>query len=572
MFETLQYLQELVKKSGTDDKIYDGMAKDDLSEMVMPVLNIYKYTIALPATLEFIHKSDSKSTSFRNLGNDFYKRGYYQKALASYNQALLYASKNSTEMKLGYSNRSALFSTLQLGSACINDIEKVFAMGCPIEIKEKLIKRRMEALPLLFDEELHKKIKSGVSRDIADPNATKYNSLIPCVNSDVNIDSSTDKPKVVASANMKVGSVVGSETAYVSLTSSPNNFVSCHFCQKKALNLIPCEGCCCALFCDEECKKKCMEEYHEDECKIIDAIEDGCLPTINVAIAVKACFKLRRSCKSWNEFITASKNMGSDRIKSSSFKEIYGTNKYSILSINDDRVFVHGTLYNSCFLCAIVLYCLDLTPSYLPKDTVEREQSIKALARVIMFIATYQKVFPIIQNEHNLKLDESYYAEIKNNGLYPFIAKLKHSCSSNLMLATNNNRLVMIAIRPIKKGDELTVPFLWPRLDAPIPKWILNKNSFVNYGTVCGCTRCANDSEDIKNNDQLSEYQREFISQRVDHKNYTHAEISKILAVLDNVRDSKVYNIFYQYFRTNISVFELFNGGNIVLDNSFDRK
>ncbi|XP_045774982.1 SET and MYND domain-containing protein 4-like isoform X2 [Maniola jurtina] len=478
-------------------------------------------------------------------------------------------------MILAYSNRSALFYKLEAWTACHNDIKTVFSMGCPGELKEKLIKRQNEALQHIDREAIFKGIMRHSAEMCIDKNAMRCNTQVPCASSDIKIVTSTAMPTVVAATNIKVGAVLASERAYVSYTEEINAAFSCHFCQKKHLNLIPCDGCSYALFCNEECKNKCMKEYHEYECKIME-ISWEFDETLNLAI--KACFKLQKSCKSWDEFITASYNMGSSRIKSSSTQEIYDTNnKYSILCCKDDKTFIYGVLHNASILVAVFLHHLeDKIPSFLPKDADKRQQAMQAMARIMMFIAVYQTPLHIVQAQDNIRLDQSSYGT-ENYGLFSFISKLKKSCNSNSVIVNNNNTLVLIAIRPIRNGEELTVPFLWHRCDDDTPDAHLRHlKTFACYGTVCDCSRCNSDSQIKINREQLSKFQRKFflklnlkeMESRLGHLeiNQIYETLLKALTVLHDVPNSKEYIAVYRLWRRCVSFFEIVCSNNTVLD------
>ncbi|XP_034834991.1 SET and MYND domain-containing protein 4-like [Maniola hyperantus] len=580
MINALSTFRDYLSKIHYHDEIYDALAEDDMSEVVMRALRILRkdnffHTPSFHYALKNHRKTKENSTSKRNEGNEAFRNGLHQRALALYNVALLLAPKGSKEMILAYSNRSALFHKLEAWTACHNDINRVFLMGCPSEIKEKLTKRQNDVLPHLGMEALVKETMCQCAEKFIDRNTMRCNTQIPCASSDIRIVTSAAMPKVVAATNIKVGAVLASERAYVSYAQQINAPFSCHFCQKKHLNLIPCDGCCYALFCDEECKNKCMKEYHEYECKIMGVFWE--LDEIT-NLMIKACLKLQKSCKSWDEFITASHNMGSGRIKSGSIPEIYdANNKYSVLSCKDDNTFIYGVLYNMSIVAATFLHSLeDQIPSFLPKGADKRQQAMRAMARIMMFISVYQTPLHIIQGQNNVRLPESSYG-IKNFGLYSFIAKLKKSCNPNSIIANNNNTLLLIAVRPIKSGEELTVPFLdGYYYDETLDSHLRNLQIFMYHGTVCGCGRCSSDSLMKNDGEQLSKFQKKFFS-KLDFKAMesrlgqlemitVYQTLLKALTILCDVPNSEEFIAVYKLWRKCVFYFEIMCSNNIILD------
>jgi tetratricopeptide (TPR) repeat protein len=141
LFEYVYGYCENLKRFGAINDMYAAMKKNDMPELVMVALNIIQQFENLEPLNEN-PKCELKSNSFRNDGNKAYKNNEYQKALHHYNQALLWAPKNSQSMVLSYSNRSALLFHMNCFEESMIDIEKCLTLDCPPDILEKLTIRR----------------------------------------------------------------------------------------------------------------------------------------------------------------------------------------------------------------------------------------------------------------------------------------------------------------------------------------------------------------------------------------------------------------------------------------------
>lgn len=131
-------------------------------------------------------------------------------------------------------------------------------------------------------------------------------------------------------------------------THSKNVTTSCHYCLRMSPDSIPCEGCCKAMFCDENCKEKSMSEGHDVECKIVDIIVD------DIKLPFQTVLKIRRLCSSWDEFIAVSKDLGADGEKNEITAKIFGSNKFSVLKPRTDKPFVHGRMFNRCMCASLI--------------------------------------------------------------------------------------------------------------------------------------------------------------------------------------------------------------------------
>ncbi|CAH2093206.1 unnamed protein product [Euphydryas editha] len=553
------------------DEIYDAMDKDDLSEILVTAMKILK-TTNNHRPLNTIIKSAQISEGYRNEGNIMYKNNDY-KAFLIYNQAILTAPKNSRQLKLAISNRSALLYKLKAYKACLRDIDTCFEMGCPDDILIKLKKRRKDVKKLIAVEDFKQKYLHSCVDKFINCNIKRH-PLVPCASTHVEFTGS-DSPKIVAARDIKPGSVVSCEKAYISSTDYNYTLTACYYCQKHALHLIPCDNCCFAMFCDNICKDTCYHEYHKWECSIMEAKFNCQNPMANLML--KIVLKIRSKCMSWKELIDASYSTGLDRMRTSSIGEIYnGNNLFSVLSVRNDKPFVYGILYNASFICAGLLLYLEEIPSFYPRDSNEKRKAMRALGRIMLFISIYQTPMPLFQHITNPITVETYALNnVVNFGIFPFTGKLKKSCKPNLLVLNKNNELISIALRTIKSGEELTTSFQQHLLDAPFISHDRNVYNFLYYGNVCDCSICK--GHDISNaKGQLTTYQKKYyrdlnfseIDKNLNpvHVCYAYNKLLEALDVLADVPYSDEYKEVYKRFRKCTRVFETVKGHNFIID------
>lgn len=446
--------QNFLSKSNHIDEIYSALHDDDLGNVVTSALEVLKKTHQLPCLMKQC-KDKKSSAEVRKKGNIAFKNGKFDVAYLCYNGALLLAPKDSKELQLAFSNRSAVFQEKEAYKACIKDIDLCFSMDCPSDIVDKLKKRRKEVEHLAAKQEESTCFITAISTS-----HTKHafnNPDISCASSEIKATSS-DIPTIVASNDIKIGSVLTTETAYVSYTDNEYSLLNCHYCQKRSLNLIPCEDCVWALFCDYECRNKCIKEYHKYECQILHVIREIChgpLPHL----MVKAALKLRQNCKTWRELIQASYNMGLDRMISNSIKDVFDVESlFSILSQKDDKPFFYGVKYDASFVCAALLHYLNEIPSFFPKDIDEKKQAIHAFGRIMMFLSLHIVATKIYQPKCT-RTSEYKYRDKPNHGYFSLIGKLNNSCTPNTVALYNDNKISLIALQSIKSGEEITISF-----------------------------------------------------------------------------------------------------------------
>ncbi|KOB52277.1 Uncharacterized protein OBRU01_22980, partial [Operophtera brumata] len=326
-------------------------------------------------------KSKTQSIDLRKKGVKHYKAGRKRDALILYNKALAIAPNDSEEMMLAYGNRSAVMFNIRHFTACRLDINTCLAMGCPKELAMKLKKRSIATLPYL-----HEELKQRTARNI-DINylfdfECKRNADVPSASADVAFKGDGAK-RVTAGKDIRVGAVVAIERAFVTCVTDNNTFTTCYYCNRMALRLHPCTGCCIALFCDSKCRDLCMKEYHRVECQVVDSllmlrVYDEPASKLMTRSAIKMSLKL-----GWDALITASTEIGTSRMRTATVRQTYNSDEpLSMLSYDDN-----------------------------------------------------------------------------NYGWFSMSSKLKHSCEPNLMVLGLNDSVGLVALRTIKKGEELTISF-----------------------------------------------------------------------------------------------------------------
>lgn len=445
-------------RCGYMDYLYRLLQQNDHSKVVIAILNVFTKSKILHKWAK-VTKCDSRSTGFREKGNGEYRQHNYCEALKWYNKAITSATENSTALKLGFSNRSALCYTVKAYKACLNDIDICFKIGRTDQpLADKLTQRKRECERWVWIIDCQLMVEKGSFSGTVFDFKVERNPQIPCASRDVDVVKENDKLKVVAVRNIEVGTVVAMETAYACELADTNQYLACYYCHKFDFNLIPCDKCCEVMFCSENCKARCNIEFHNIECHIMHLLSQG---GINNTVEIQATIKMRQMCSSWAEFIKASKKIGAERMKESSVNEIYNeNNKFSVLCFDDDLHFLYGRLCNVCFISAAIIYYLLEVPSFFPEKRELKDKAIQALARVMVNMYLYCIKITIQNSSKNADTGTISRDTMCNVGFFSFTGKLKHCCDANLLVLGLNKKIALIAAKPIKKGDELTISYM----------------------------------------------------------------------------------------------------------------
>ncbi|XP_022822914.1 SET and MYND domain-containing protein 4-like [Spodoptera litura] len=435
------------------EDIYNVLESDDLSDCVVLARNVLNKTNNW-LEFNFNEKSTSVSQNFLQHGLVLMSKGNAELALLGFNTALMFAPNNSEIMQLAYCGRAELL--LKFPAHCslsLNNINTCLALNCPQDLVDKLTKMKSTASKSVHKEkEALEKVSTPFTNNFF---KLKGNNVdVPCATPDVDVIVESGQVKVVAAKNIVVGTLLANETAFMAATHSKNVFTSCHYCLRISPDLKPCDGCCTALFCDENCKEKSMLEGHDVECKIADIIVN------DVKLPFKTVLKIRRLCNSWEEFIAVSNDLGTDGIKNEITSKIFGSNKFSVLKPRADNPFIHGRMFNRCMCIVNIIHYLETRTSFLPEGSEEKEAAIRAVARIFLYLSLYCTPVKMLHVARYICKVTMQQHDYKNCGYFPLIGNLAHSCTPNTYVIGLRNSAALIALKPIKRGEQLTFSYI----------------------------------------------------------------------------------------------------------------
>lgn len=253
---------------------------------------------------------------------------------------------------------------------------------------------------------------------------------------------------------MNPGQVIAIEEPYAVCLQTSSRYHRCNHClAENSLSLIPCPNCTNAMFCSQKCLNRANDEYHRFECPISDYL----LMLFNKIhmSALRVTLKAITSFQSIDEMIGFCRENENSNVTTFSFNH---TNKLSPLELyqqvhclatNQDKR-TPSDLFQRATIVA-VLYNQLLKHSEL-KDILTNGESRAAFIEIL-----FRHLQTAPTNFHTLDLAETPTMEGIDyaNGAYPFCSLLNHSCAPNICRMSIGRKMMVFALRVIKKGDQL---------------------------------------------------------------------------------------------------------------------
>lgn len=398
-------------------------------------------------------KSCDAAEKTRSAGNKLYVERSFFDALLKYNESLCHAETGSEAVGLAFANRSAVFFEMKLYDRCLRNIELAKSNGYPEKNFPILDKRATKC---------NEMIKSGGEAcEDEDPFdfiklTHEANPKLPFVSNYLELRKSEKFGRfVITNHDLKVGDIVAIEKPRFRIIKSDgryegcqelNKYQRCAFCLKHNLmDLIPCENCSSAMFCNEECFQSALSSFHFYECPINERLLKSGVMQMALRTFFQALSMFKGSIEDLEKFVQENDNQTS----------VYDFDFSDPSDPNVDKMHF-ASMYS---LSRNINKASSDSPEMLLKD---HPLVLEAWRTHGDFITTFVRRVLLIgdSNFHgicgwSIKKYENQFPQMIGIGCYPFISLVNHSCAPNVNRIYVEDKMLLLVERPIKSGEQL---------------------------------------------------------------------------------------------------------------------
>lgn len=414
-------------------------------------------------------KSNRISDLLRDEGNGEFAAENWLNAILAYNYALCFAEYGSQAMSQAYANRSAGFFELGQFHSSYHDINLCLQSS----------EAHSDTLWLQIGQ--HRRHCMDFFRELSTPTVIDQ---VPELNFDLNANiptlidvlkigqSNESSDQITANCDIDVGQTIVVEKSPISKLMS-DKYMRCNVCFTKAANLIPCEHCTGAMFCSKICQQSIL---HEAECNMNPINDDGKLELLvrSVSYAI-SLFSGIDQLMEFIEMCIASETddlpwlMTDDRSKYRHF-----------LRLKSDRAIVLTQKKDPLIYLAYKAITQSKTGQMFTSERTKRY--------LIHLIWQHEAIISLGHvHQHTNKMDQIECLSVSS-----IFSHFKHSCTPNAMYHLVRDRLAVISITPIKRGEPISISYF-------------GRNAFTDsdndrkqnleclgqaFGTICKCDLC----------------------------------------------------------------------------------
>lgn len=381
-------------------------------------------------------KSMKNSLAQRDEGNKLFANGEFKKAIELYNESLCLAPPGSEFAGLSYANRSICFLKLEMFDECLVDIKLAKQSSYPEHLMFKLDGREAKCL---------EGIESGQQKtyDIGLELSYDPDETFPCLANVLNVEKDGKGDfTVTAKEDIGAGKTISVEKAFTTY-SIVGNSLKCNICLKRNTNLVPCNGCTSAMFCNDKCKNNML---YEGECGLvfsgIDDLDLVVLKEVRIILMVVDMFASADELMDFveqtikHEPMNVPSSLSDAKFRYRNFLNL----PFSQAGLNSEHLFF--------------MYKLALE---IPKVKSYFDQ-LKHRRFLMHLIGLHSQ----ITEDNNCKWANrafDWFGQAKWIITHGIIGIRKRffgiSCAPNVMHCDHGDQSVFITIRPVKKGEQL---------------------------------------------------------------------------------------------------------------------
>lgn len=385
-----------------------------------------------------VQKSRNDSMAQRREGNQLFANGDYSKAIEKYNKSLCLAPPGTEFVGMAYANRSICFLKLKMFSECLEDIKLARQSDYPERLIFKLDEREAECAKGIADGE-QKTYDIGLKLSY-DPDAT-----FPCLANVLNVvRKGKNNFTVTAKEAIGVGKTIAIEKGFTTYSMMCHH-LKCNICLKRNTNLVPCNRCTSALFCNDKCKDNAL--HHEGECGLVFSgvgdLDAGILKEVRIILMVVDMFQ---NADELMDFVQRAVKHESMNLPASDARARYR----DFLDLPFSEAGPNSTQFlTSLFFMYRVALDVPKIKSYF--DTEKHRRFLMHLIGLHSNISD--------ENSNWSKRLFEVHGEVKNICTHGIIGLRNRffglSCAPNVIHSDRNDLSVFITIRPVKKGEPL---------------------------------------------------------------------------------------------------------------------
>lgn len=389
----------------------------------------------------------ARALYLQDRANVFLNREEIGRALHAFNRTLSVVEYQTKTSAACYLVRASIFERMGMWQEALEDLEiGLLTNDLDDDLLRQLLEQKSEAEANIAKLEAEPRKETFNYK----PELKDRNKSVPTVSSAL-VQSGK---RVVAGRKLKPGEIIAIDTAFCHRLLVQRTFTRCQMClEPNKLRLIPCAFCTQAMYCSSQCLLDARKQFHAIECPIIEflhkALDNEELLIVRLLLRAISCFETIAELEAFVNSV--GKTQHSDVLNP--LDDTYTDDQkvlHQILRLtNNAHLRTSADIFKRSILVALVTTTLvRCTPM---RQMVQTDDALHFLMELMMRLAFIHdmNVWQMTNVAH-----QPYALAI-----YPFSGMLKHSCAPNVERFAYKQKMVLLPIQKLDRGEEITISY-----------------------------------------------------------------------------------------------------------------
>lgn len=425
-------------------------------------------------------KNNRKAKQLRVRAKQLVNENQLWEALHTYGASVCWAEPGSSAVGSGYAGRAAVYHKLREYEYSLINTKLAKENGYP-----------KQHWPIVdrYEQDCRTKLQAGLSKsaghDVPDEQGlnVETNPKIPFLAKGIRTEEFLDYGRglIAADREFTSGDVILHEKPMVAAVHQGAGYGKCSFCTTSIMpRMVPCPDCVTAVYCGQRCLEEDQKLFHRYECGVMAKLQhiSCCSFPLGPRMFLYGLALFNGDLNQFMEFCKANPRTGSDPLeldytnpdRLEEFKAFHRAKEPPTEFDYNSLCKFYAALYYSIFTKQPQVASLLRTPAQKDFFTTQMLDYIRMAT--ILHIgrpAPYDR----LTTQH-----------------FSIASLCNHACNPNTMSLYHAGHLKLIVIRRIRKGQQITIPYIPPLEEMPDRQKRVHDLSLIAQIETCFCDLC----------------------------------------------------------------------------------
>lgn len=270
---------------------------------------------------------------------------------------------------------------------------------------------------------------------------------------------------LVATRDLAIGDVIVIEPAVCSVLGAGTKTMRCANCMRHhKVNLIPCPGCASAMFCSRACLEEANTNFHDIECKILEALHASM--TVRQLVAVRLFIRGVKLFGTIDEFQRRMAQWQRNNLDAFSANYRHNDEQHRLAAVYNlhrvpEKARKSMDITGMAIATAVAIHLLGEYTAFkqLLEGREQRNRAIDLIYHYVQVVTTNARSSTTLcsrtEMDTHIHNEKDHVHTWTGWGIYTISPLMNHSCAPNVSVVRAGSDKIIVVSKPIKSGEQI---------------------------------------------------------------------------------------------------------------------